>query len=621
MANSVTINISNNCGCCGSGGSGGSGSGQDIFDGVMEGGILDPEIEGPPKGFIDPPIPISDRQCKMATWIYTWVEGIFDTFANSTTGDVLLTIIANIPAGPLYALILSVVTPVVAAAVTFVLAALGTPGVLDEVPLSILAGIVAYALTSVITNQTVVKNFTKPTATKILEQIQLGKDDIICALSKAGDPYEAKAEYEKVLTTLDLSITQRSIAIVFVPNQFINMLFYTAEWWPSFDENILSNISANCCGSFTDGNAITPGSTQACQAASFIIDKLIATFNTTNTFVENFFYLNLNPFNDDTAYLRTQVEEGLQIPSKIEEKAASYTYFVSMVASYMNATTITGGRVDHWGGTHFGDLATELQTNRATIHAALLVAADESAVFNALYDPLDTYITANIETEDPDLADYLRGSITALIAPPKSQIPSMMFTQDGATAFYARDECTPCQDDHTFPAALTAGWTISPDSEHSQLSFQQVSDYTEIALINNWTQDARLEVQIEIGDATTGIDITGELWKDGKSDGFRDQFFHKFRFQLRTQDGQLYNDGEFFAFWVNTDHDTSFQWIDVTPGAQIRNSGQPIQDPTNPIKALVLAITKSDDFKQDQEWTMRLRNLQISFLTECGRIF
>ena len=617
MANNVTVNITNNCGCCGSSSSG-SGS---ILDGVMEGEILDPEIEGPPKGFIDP-VNISDRQCKMSVWIYSWLEGIFDTLANSTTGDALLTLIATVPTGIVSTAILKFVTPVITGAITFVLAALGTPGVPDEAPLTVLATITTFGIMSIITNQTVVKNFTRPTAAKILEQLQLGKDELICALAKASDAYEAKAEYEKVLATFDLSITQRSIAIIFLNNQFLHMLFYSAEWWPSFDENILANISATCCGSIRHGDNITPGSSQSCQAASYIIDKLVETFNATNKYIEDFFYLNLNPFDNDTGYIIEQVRESLQIPSKIEEKAGSYNYYVSMVGAYINATTVTGGLIDHWFGTHFADLATELQTARSAIHAAILAASSPDAVYSAIYDPLDAHITAYVETDKPDLADYIRGAISALLAPPKSKIPEMMFVQDGATAFHAIDECVPCLNEHTFATAMAA-WSISADSVHEQFSFEQVADYMQISLLNSSGDQARLELQVELGPGATDINITGEIWKDGKSDGFNTQFFHTLRFQMRTQSGQLYNDGEYFDFYTNTDHNTSFQWIDVVFGAHIDNSanpGQPIDDPEDPVVALILNITKTNSFAEDQVWTMRLRNLQIIFV-ECGRIF
>lgn len=454
MANNVTVNITNNinCGCCGSGGTGtGSGSGGDLIDGVVEGEILDPETEGPPKGYIDPPIPISDRQCKMAVWLYTWIDAVFDQLANGTAGDVMLTAIATIPATLAKNFLFKVVSSLLVGVLTSMAAFFGTPGLpIDDISFGPLATIVTYAILSIISNQTVVQNFTKPTAAKILSEIQPAKDELICALAKAPNAYEAKAEYEKILATLDLSITQRSIAIVFLNNQLLHMLFYTAEWWPSFDEDILANISASCCGSMSDGEPITPGKMQ-CQAACYIIGNLIETFNDTNTYIEDFYYLNLNPFDNDTDYIRTQVEEGLTIPYKIKEKAASYPYYISMVAAYINATTVTGGMIDHYFGTYFADLASELETNRETITAALISAADEAAVYMGLYDPLDTFITANVEPDDPNLADYLRGSISGLLQLPKSKIPEMMFVQDPVIAFYDKG----CSDNQLYYGELS----------------------------------------------------------------------------------------------------------------------------------------------------------------------
>lgn len=423
----ITINIKN-CGCCGGSSSGGTAT-KPFFN---EPG--DPNSPaGPPDGFSTPTSGLNDRQCKMAVWLYDWLETSVDTLGNTATGGAVLTALKFAKYSPFA----QYLVPTIAAFISFVVTLFAIPGIgPDDAAGSFMAWGIAYALVSGVANVEASK-ITQPTFQSALPIIQANKTEIICQLAQATSATDAQARLESALSG-KLEVDQQILTLSFTPDMLLNMLFFSADWWPSFDEDYLAGIAETCCGGYVNDEPITPGSTQSCQAANYIVDKLASTFY--SVYQLRGVWTNFNPFDDNRETIYSRLEGYTLADPKIKARAYSYSAFLSSITEYIYSQygIFVFNPIDL---TRWFDLSIYFFTNHDALVAALQAAADISEAYD-VFDDTRTWLddVANIEEE---FQPYILAALDALIKPPtdKAGILDLLFHQDADLANYAVSEC------------------------------------------------------------------------------------------------------------------------------------------------------------------------------------
>lgn len=440
----VTINIQNNCGCgCGDSSGGGSG-GAGIIDVPWEEIPSPTGPDGPPAGYIEASS-LTDRQCRSAVFNYSWAYYLTDNLANTTVGQTFLWF-ASSEGTP--ALVKYIVASVLGPLITAVIAALITAGieisdtVIGPITYVVSAGIYVY-LTYLISTFGLTVASLQDTLTKL----PAAKDNLICALAKAPDAAAAKANLEQVVSTPAYGFTTaQQNWIIGICATMAPLLYYTPEWWPSFDTETLASISPNCCGTFVEGSLIGPGSDEGCQTAWYIVDQLVAALNGVQSFYAKYTSLgwgpNWMPFNNDTIEIAEilQTNAADYIPAKVLSKAPNPGGFYDGVAGYINVQTF--GKPWLWvADSNWGNLAAYLSSQAATIRTGLRNALDVSDCYDAVSVPLFAWIDANVA--DADLQGHMKNGIDGLIKPLTGRpgILNLMFYQDADVAFYAVDDC------------------------------------------------------------------------------------------------------------------------------------------------------------------------------------
>lgn len=450
MGATVTINITNNCGCCGGGSGSGSGSGSSSSTpGVSVPAVIDPTDEnGPPQGYTEA-TDLSDRQCRAAIWIYRWIYDTANGLANTGSGNVILNLLQSHGVQEaIKSRFVIAFTPVVVLIITAICGALSisVPQVaVMEVITGTLAGFLVYHFLDKYAQAQISVVGAQRAVAKLPEM----QDEIICLLSKATDSSVCYEDYQLLLgkSEYGLSDAQQTFLVAVLPPEVLGMLFYSPNWFPSFDEDTLSNITANCCGSFTDGGVITNNSIQECQSAWWLVDKLVAALNGVQDFFSKYrtsgFGILWNPFDDDTDEIYTIFQEnaGNYIPSKIILKAADVNQFYRGVAEYVNYQTYGGDNnpLDY----NWSNLATYLSDNAATMRQSLREALDVNDAYTAVSNFLFAFIENSAHGVDADLQPMMEKAIDGLIKPlPDSPgVLNLMFYQDGDLAFYKSTEC------------------------------------------------------------------------------------------------------------------------------------------------------------------------------------
>lgn len=350
--------------------------------------------------------------------------------ANTTTGGHILTLVRGsrwVPLG-------KYLVPVISGALATLFGLLAIPEPSDAITGIMAGGIVyglIYGLEGVATDQ-----ITQPSLQDALPKIQAIQDDIICQLSRATGPEDAKAKLETVLEA-SLSQEQEAMVLGFAFNGILNILFYTPDWWPSFDDDYLAGITTTCCGDYTDGDPITPGSVQQCQASHYILDQLAATFQAASDEL-NSNNLSINPFWNDKSDIYNQIKNDLDIPAKMQERATSYVAFLNAVTEiYYDQFTFTTAQI---GDVGFSGLADYMTTNKASLIADLQAAIDQAAAFTSLYGSLTGWIDANVT--DVDYQNWMKQSVAALITPTnRDDVMDLLFLQDSDLVGYAFGDC------------------------------------------------------------------------------------------------------------------------------------------------------------------------------------
>ncbi len=444
----VTINIQQNCGCCGGSSSGGgsTGSGGGV-PGVYLPVILKPtDPNGTPQGYSEITA-LSDRQCRTAIFLYQWVYSSADGLANTEGGNLLLSLMRSDLVGEALKIgIARAVTPVI-----LVILGLLATALTITIPPSVAAAI-ALVVGSVFVAFTVEQFSKDPVSTTgaqaTVDKLPVMQDAIICALSKATDGEAAYAAYQSVIadTAYGLESSQQNFLYSLMPPHLLAVLWWQPDWWPSFDDDVLSNITANCCGSFLEGQPLLPSSTEGCQTAWYIVDKLVATFNGVQAFYNQYagsgWGPNWWPLDDDTTDIVKILQDhaGDYIPAKMLNKATNVNGFYEGVAGYINYQV--GWQIGFFSTADLNWQALALYTSgeAATMRTGLRNALDVSDCYDAISVPLFAWIDANI---DANLQDFMKSAIDGLILPLASNpgLLNLMFVQDADLAFYASTDC------------------------------------------------------------------------------------------------------------------------------------------------------------------------------------
>lgn len=448
MAN-ITINIKN-CGC---GGSTSGGTTTPTTPPIDDGWADPSSTSGPPDGFFEPTSGLDDRQCKMAVWLYDWLEANLTFYGTTTTGAVALGVIRNLTT-------VGNVLPGLAQALFTVIAViiglLNGPGLTDIAIAFIAWGVAGALIASLAGAQTGL--ITQPLIQDALPKIEAYKSEIICQLSRATDALSAYLTFQTTIEGIsDLTFEQKGLAKGFMFRGFFNMLFYTSDYWPTFDEDYLAGITTTCCGGYVSDDPVEANSMQHCQASWYIVEQLaaamMAVYDTAG------WWGNANPFDDDRPDIYAWLETNLATPPKIKERAYNYQTYLNAITEFTYTEFFLWLPSHASDMTEFYDFAQYLYTNADTLTAALLTATDTTEAYNAL-QPLRDWITTNIT--DSDAQTWMLAALDALIKPriDGDGLLDLLFRQDPDLAYYATDKCTSGSD----AGYLTAIDSVTPAS-------------------------------------------------------------------------------------------------------------------------------------------------------------
>ncbi|MCG3207805.1 MAG: hypothetical protein FOGNACKC_01405 [Anaerolineae bacterium] len=440
----VTINIQNNCGCgCGDSSGGGSG-GAGIIDVPWEEIPSPTGPEGPPAGYLQGSS-LSDRQCRSAVFNYSWLYYLTDNLANTTIGRAFLDFATSNLPGIVKTVVLGLLFPLI----TAVIEALTTAGIeISDIVLPAITFVISSGIYLGLLYLISTYGITENSLQDILTKLPAAKDNLICALAKAPDAAAAKANLEQVVSTPAYGFTSaQQNWIIGICATMAPLLYYTPEWWPSFDTETLASISPNCCGTFVEGALIGAGSDEGCQTAWYIVDQLVAALNGVQNFY-NWYWnsagINWNLLDNDAPEITDILAQNAStyIPAKVLSKAPNRAAFHENVGNYIGLTTRGLLYPLYYADDYnWQNAAAYLTSQAATLRTGLRNALDVSDCYAAVSVPLFAWIDANV---DADLKQYMKTAIDGLIKPLTGRpgILNLMFYQDADVAFYAVDDCT-----------------------------------------------------------------------------------------------------------------------------------------------------------------------------------
>lgn len=451
MANTININIKNCC-CTGGGTS----------DGVIEVPteiLPDPTgIEGPPEGF-GPPSSISDRQCKVAVFLYQWLYWWLDAAINSAPGLILTNLLVSEVPFVIRAVLVAILTPVVNAALVSIVTA--GPDISDVVlgPISAVLSIpLAYSLANLIASH----KFTIPVIEDVLTKIPDYEDQIICKLSQAENQSEAYAELEKVLREAEFSEAQIALVLALMPGYIFGLLYWSADWWPSFDDETLASITDTCCGLLEPGYPLLPGSVTRCNTANYVFDLLVETFGIIADYTEGYwdfaFDFQLDLEEETIGWL----ESGLELPPKVKATAYSLNQFYRQLARYMVSVfqNLPGG-ISYVDDTTFSGLVEYFGNNAESIICSLYVALNAGEASGALLDEIAAYLLTTGLSSEAQI--YINGAMVGILHADGNFI-NILFEQDSDVLGYVGSvACDGC------------GWVDPGDPSDTVFDFE-VSD-------------------------------------------------------------------------------------------------------------------------------------------------
>lgn len=451
MTNTININI-RNC-CCTGGGT--------TTTGVCDEPITDlPDptgIDGPPSGW-GPPSSISDRQCKVAVFLYEWLYWWLDTVLNNSVATFFVNLMTSnsVPfvarAALAYALT-SLISGVFGSLVTW---GIDISDVVIAPASAILGLVLASSLVNVFQTYTITLSVVEDVHTKLPDY----RDMIICKLSQAESQSEIYAGLEFALDDAGFSDGQIALVFAVMPPTMLGLLYWSADWWPSFDDETLASITDTCCGALLPGYPLLPGTDVRCNAANYVFDLLLQLFNNTHDTVTGYSAFPLIPldaeefiFEDIQGGHPETGDEAVVIPRKIELTAYSMPLFYRGLARFMAYQYTFGNWVDFLASnTTFSGLVSHFVTNTESIICGLYGAQTAGEASGVLLDEIAAYLlTTDLSSEEQI---YINQAMTGIVSGDGDFI-NLLFTQDSDILGFGdvHSECDGC------------GFTLPPDED------------------------------------------------------------------------------------------------------------------------------------------------------------
>jgi len=378
----------------------------------------------------------------VAIFLYQWLYWWLDTAINSSAGSFLTNLfVSNNAPFVLKAMLLYALTPVV----TTVLGSLVTFGItIDDVvsgPLSLVIGVI---LAHSIVNLIGTYNITIPVITDTLDKLPESEGLIICKLSQADSQTEVYSQLEVALQ--DAGFTTAQIALIFavMPPAIIGLLYWSADWWPSFDTETLASITANCCGLLEPGYPLLPGSVTRCQASNYVLFQFMLLLQQTGDYVNGYWdsWYDLQLDFEAEAFDDIQANINDIVPRKIRETAYSLTQFERYLAKYVTDGWLSWNPLENYLDTTFSDFVDQLETNAEDIVCGLYTALNASQAATVLTDEIDTFLatTELTEAQQNNFKTALLGIISG-----EGDFIGLLFTQDSdILGFPTEVECDGC---------------------------------------------------------------------------------------------------------------------------------------------------------------------------------
>ena len=451
----VNINIKN-CNCSGSGGGSGSDTGTDQgFDNEPSTGTT------PPRGFSQSAI--TGRPCKVAVWCYDWVNAWLGAIGDNTW---FVSTLIQVALSNFSKTLIRVLQTALGALMAGISLVDGIPG--DE-PYLITAGI-AVALLELGTSYSADK-LTEAMIGESVDKFQADRAKFMCLIAKGKNAAESKQNVQSYLASEGYPGPIQWI-INSLLNNFYNIVFYTPDWWPGFDE-YLTNITEVCCEGLTDGNLIEPGSAQACRGANFVLDGLVGCLTAADMYVQNYSRTSYNSLSGTEAAMLANVQANYLVPESIVNKAWSWQLSQAELARYMYAKLsgtswlVPGSGVSTW---EMGRLGAHLQTEIAIceLRDCETAQAAYELLAGAIDEWIDEWLTANVT--DQDLSNHIRLFCQGLIHPAGAYIGLLFAESADLAGFAGSSDCSECEAGYF----ILGGWgTMSKSGNSYTLQSQQ----------------------------------------------------------------------------------------------------------------------------------------------------
>ena len=323
-------------------------------------------------------------------------------------------------------------------------------------------------------------------------KFQSDRAKFICLIAKGQNAAESKQNVQSYLASEGYPGPIQWI-INSLLNDFYNIVFYTPDWWPGFDE-YLTSITEVCCDGFTDGNLIEPGSAQACRGANFVLDGLVGCLTAADMYVQNYSRTSYNSLSGTEAAMLANVQANYLVPDSIVNKAWSWQLSQAELARYMYAKLsgsswlVPGTGVNTW---EMGRLGAHLQTEIAICE--LRDCETAQAAYELLSGAIDAWLSANVT--DQDLSNHIRLFCQGLIHPSGAFI-GLLFTESADLAGFAgSSDCSECAISYstltqgTCAALGTGNRAIPVDGEWRTVFAENPGGYWGIAIDDNWIGD------------------------------------------------------------------------------------------------------------------------------------
>jgi hypothetical protein len=329
---------------------------------------------------------------------------------------------------------------IIGAAIGAVAALIGTPGLTPDDPVTIaISATVAEGMVATAVEYGA-NELTQAAVETSVSTFEDNRDAFICAIASGGNPNAAASNLETLLAAEFPSPIQW---LIFNLSQvFLNLAYFSANWWPGFEDEI-SGITETCCGGLVNGNPITPGSAQACTGANFVLDNLVATLTTADAYVQNYSRTVYNGVTASEAIMLSNVQSAFVVPTNISSKAWSWQLCQAELARYMwaklggDSWLTPGSGVNTW---EMGRLGAHLQTEIAICE--LRDAETAQAAYELLAGEIDAWLTA--EVTDQDLANHVRLFCQGLIHPAGAFVGVLFAESADLAGFAGSTDCAEC---------------------------------------------------------------------------------------------------------------------------------------------------------------------------------